>query len=132
MTRKEFTALYCACTAISITVSILAWSGVTLGAVSIPTGVAESIGVREVLTAVAVYGAGAWSVFELMRSRGIELPATLLFFGLQAGAVLGDFIADGSLYFPAAGSLGTLPSIGITATMLACLLRSERARARLD
>lgn len=120
--------LFCVYTFLSIVISILAWLSVAGGIVEVSPWIHSGISVTDWLVAAAIYALGMYAAVRLYRHRFISIPIFALYFGLQLAAVASAYVSKGWIYFPGAGSQGTLPAVAISAAMLLYLAATQHRR----
>lgn len=118
--------LFCVYTFVSIFISIAAWLLVSLGVVLISPLIIPAISEIDWLMAATLYGLGLYSIHRLYLYRNVHMALFISYFALQLVAVTLAYWSQGQIYFPAAGSQGTVPALVISGAMLLYLLEKQR------
>ena len=109
--------LFIVYTILSICISILGWIMVYSGFADVPNDITSQIGPLELTLAVLIYGSGLANVWTLFKFRTFHKSLFIGYIGIQALALILSSVQHGWLFFPAAGSQGTIPAIIISVSM---------------
>jgi len=118
-------------TTLSISISLLAWLLVTLGFVNVPEALISKIGPFEMAMGIIVYGLALANVISLYKTNSLNSELFLLYISSQIAILIMSFVQHGWLFFPAAGSQGTIPAIAITIGMYFFLWKKSKKETRL-
>ena len=118
-------------TTLSISISMVAWLIVTLGYVNVPAGIINRIGSFEMALAIIIYGLGLANVWTLSKAKKFHGDLFLVYLSSQVLALILSFVQQGWLFFPAAGSQGTIPAIIITIGMYFFLWKKSKKETRV-
>lgn len=118
-------------TTLSISISMVAWLIVTLGYVNVPAGIINRIGPFEMALAIIIYGLGLANVWTLSKAKKFHGDLFLVYLSSQVLALILSFVQQGWLFFPAAGSQGTIPAIIITIGMYFFLWKKSKKETRV-
>lgn len=118
-------------TALSISISILAWIMVTLGFVHVPEAITNQIGSFEIALAIIIYGLGIANVWTLSSTKKFYSELFLIYLSSQAFALFLAIIQQGWLFFPAVGSQGTIPALVISTGMFFFLWKKSKEESQV-
>ncbi|MGB5371461.1 MAG: hypothetical protein WBN18_13615 [Flavobacteriaceae bacterium] len=118
-------------TTLSISISMVAWLIVTLGFVNVPAGIINRIGSFEMALAIIIYGLGLANVWTLSKAKKFHGDLFLVYLSSQVLVLILSFVQQGWLFFPAAGSQGTIPAIIITIGMYFFLWKKSKKETRV-
>lgn len=115
--KRKIINLFNIYTTISVCISIAAWLVVTLGFVNIPQDIINGIGPFDIAMGSIIYGLGLANVWTLSRIKIFNSDLFLVYLSSQVLALILSFAQQGWLFFPAAGSQGTIPAMVISVGM---------------
>lgn len=120
--NDKIVRLFSVYTVLSVGISVVAWLAVAFGLVEVSAYITSGIGLIGWLLAVTIYGLGLYAAVVLLRVGSVPIPIFITYLASQGAAVVFAYFSEGWIFFPAAGSQGTLPAVAISAAMLVYLI----------
>lgn len=124
--KRQIINLFNIYTILSISISMVAWLTVILGFVNVPSSIINRIGTLEMVLAITIFVLGLANVWTLSKTKEFNNVLFLFYLRSQVLVLILSFVQQGWLFFPAAGSQGTIPAIIITTGMYFFLRKQSK------